>query len=116
MLVQAHGETEIRPIMSEFHALEGVTLKVHLAIEVLFVENLHGNLALAPISRTVMITVELEVMFHRAASILGFFGLAGRNRGSHGPENHQNRNCGEDGEENGSVEPPTHLAGKVPGD
>lgn len=116
MLVKTHGETEVGPVVSEFQALEGVTLKFHLAIEVLLIENLHGNLALAPVSGTVMVTVELKVVFHRAASVLGFFGLAGRNRRSHGPENHQNRDCREDGEENSSVETSTHLASKVPGD
>lgn len=116
VLVETHGEAEVGPVVSEFHALESIALEFHLAIEVLLVENLHGNLALASVRGTVMVTVEVKVVFHGSTSIPGLLGLAGRDRRCDGPENHQNRDCGEDGKENGGVEASTDLTSQVPGD
>lgn len=77
VLEKAHGEAEVGPIVAELEALQGVTLEVYLTVEVLLVENLHGNLALSTVGSTVMLAVEVQVVFDGAASILGLFGLAG---------------------------------------
>jgi hypothetical protein len=114
MLVETHGETEIGPIMSEFESLQSIHLEVHLTIEVLLVEDLHRDLALATVGSAIMFAVEVEVVFDGAAGILGLFVLAGRDGRSHGPEGHQDGDGGEDGEEDGGVETTTHLAGEVP--
>lgn len=116
VLVETHGEAEIGPVVSKFHALESIALEVHLAIEVFLVENLHGDLALASVGGAVMVAVELKIVLHGTTSILGLFGLAGRNRRRHGPEHHQDGNGGEDGKEDGGIETPTDLTSQVPGD
>ena len=74
---KAHGEAEVGPIVTELEALQGITLEVHLTVEILLVENLHGDLALSAVGGTVMLAVEVQVVFDGAASILGLFGLAG---------------------------------------
>lgn len=116
VLVETHGEAEVGPVVSELQSLQGITLEVHLAIEVLLVEDLHGNLALATVGSTIMLAVEVQVVLDGATSILGLFVLAGRNGRGDGPEAHQNGDGGEDGEEDGGVETTTDLAGEVPWD
>lgn len=75
MLVQAHGETEAGPVVSVLKGVQSVTLEVHLSIEVLLEENFHGNLALAPVFGSVAFAVEVEVVFHGAARVLGLLVL-----------------------------------------
>lgn len=116
VLVKTHGEAEVGPVMTELKTLESITLEVHLAIKVLLVENLHGNFALASVGSTVMLAVELEVVLHRTTGVPGLFILAGGDGRSHGPEGHQNGDSGKDGEEDGGVETPAHLAGSIPRD
>lgn len=116
VLVQPHGETEVGPVVAEFHALESIALKIYLAIEVLLMEDLHGNLALAAVGGTIMVTMEIQIVFDGTASVLGLFILAGRNRRGDGPEDHQNGDCGENSEENGGIEATADLTGQVPGD
>lgn len=116
MLVETHGETEIGPIMSEFESLQSIHLEVHLAIEVLLVEGLHGNLALAMVGGTVMLAVEVQIVLDGTATVLGLLSLAGRDRRSHGPEGHENGDGCEESEENGGVETASDLTSQVPGD
>jgi hypothetical protein len=114
VLEQSQRKAEAGPVMSVLQYIESITLKINLAVEVLLVESLHGNLALAMIFDTVMFAVELQVVLNRAARILGFLVLARRHGRGHGPEEHQDRNGSEDGEEDGGVETSSDLAGKVP--
>lgn len=116
MLVESHCEAEVGPVVSELQTLESVALEVDLAGEVLLVENLHWNLALAAIRGAVMVAVEVQVVLDGTAGVLGLLGLAGGDGRCHGPEHHQNRDRREDGEEDGGVEPSADLAGQVPGD
>lgn len=114
VLVEAHGEAEVSPVVSELQSFKSVALEINLSIEVLFVEDLHGNLALAAVSGTVMLAVEVKVVLDGATSILGLLILAGRNGRSDGPEGHQDGDGGKDRKEDSGVETTTDLAGQVP--
>lgn len=115
VLEKTHGELEIGPVVAVFESLEGIHLKINLTIEVLLVEDLHGDFALAAVCSTVMLGVELQVVFDGAATVLGLLSLAGRDRRRDAPESHENGNSSEESEENGGVEAAANLAGQVPG-
>lgn len=115
VLEETHGELEVGPVMTVLETLKGITLEINLAIEVLLVEDLHGNLALAAVSGAVMLAVEVQVVLDGAATVLGLLSLARRNGGRDGPEGHQDGDGGEDSEEDGGVETSTNLAGQPPG-
>lgn len=114
VLVESHGEAEVGPVVSELQGFKSVALEINLSIEVLFVENLHGNLALAAVGGTVMLVVEMKVVLDGATSILGLLVLARRNGRSHGPEGHQDGDGREDSKEDSGVETTTDLASQVP--
>lgn len=76
MLVQAHREPEASPVVSVLHAVKSITLEVNLPSEVLLVEGLHGDLALAVVLGAVMLAVELEVVFNRTTRVLGLLILS----------------------------------------
>lgn len=114
VLVETHGEAEVGPVVTELETLKSIALEVNLTIEVLLVEDLHGNLALAAVGSTVMLAVEVKVVLDRTTSVLGLLVLTGRDGRSNSPEGHQNGNRGEDSKEDGSVETSANLAGQVP--
>lgn len=114
VLEESHGELEVGPIVTVLKSLQSITLEVDLTIEVLLVEDLHGDLALAAVGSPVMFAVELQVVLDGKATVLGLLGLAGRDSGRNRPESHENRHRGEDSEEDRGVEASTDLAGKVP--
>jgi hypothetical protein len=116
VLKESHREAEVGPIVPEFQGFQSVGLEVYLTIEVLLVEDFHGNLALSAVGSTVMFAVEVQIMLDGATSVFGLLVLAGRDGGSHGPEGHQNRNGSEDREENSCIETTTDLASKIPWD
>lgn len=65
------------------------------------------------VSGTVMLAVEMQVVLDRASGIFGLFVLARRDRGGYGPEDHEDRDGGEDRQENCSIHPPADLASEV---
>lgn len=115
VLEQARSELEVGPVMTVLENLKSITLEVNFAVEVLLVEDLHRNLALAAVGGTVVLTVEVQVVLNGEATVLGLLGLAGRDGGGDGPEGDENGESGEDGEEDGGVEATADLAGQVPG-
>lgn len=115
VLEETSSEPEVGPVMTVLEALQSIALEVNLTIEVLLVEDLHGDLALAAVGSTVVLTVELQVVLDGAATVLGLLGLARRNGGRNGPEGHQNGDGGEESEEDGGIEPSTNLACQPPG-
>jgi len=115
VLKETHGELEVGPIVTVLESLQSIAFEVNLAVEVLLVEDLHGDLALAVVSGTVVLTVEVQVVLNGAAAILGLLSLAGGDGRGDGPESHKNGDCSEDGKEDGGVEASTDLAGQVPG-
>lgn len=114
VFVETHGEAEVGPVVTELETLKSITLEVNLAIEVLLVEDLHGNLALAAVGSTVMLAVELKVVLDGTTSVLGLLVLTRRDGGSNGPVGHQNGDRGKDSEEDGGVETTANLASQVP--
>lgn len=115
VLEETHSELEVGPIMTVLKSLKSIHLEVNLAIEELLVENLHGDLALATVSGTVVLGVELQVVFDRTATVLGFLGLAGGDRRGNAPKGHQDGDCSEKSEEDSGVEAAADLTGQVPG-
>lgn len=115
MLEETHGELEVGPVVTVLESLQSIALEVNLAVKVLLVEDLHGDLALAAVGGTVMLAVEVQVVLDGKATVLGLLGLAGRDGRGNSPEGHEDGDGSEDGKENGGVEPSTDLAGQVPG-
>lgn len=114
VLEETHSELEVGPVVTVLESLQSIPLEVNLAVEVLLVEDLHGDLALAAVGGTVMLAVEVQVVLDWKATVLGLLGLAGRNGRGNSPESHENGNGGENGKEDGGVEPAADLAGQVP--
>lgn len=113
MLVQLPGETEACPVMSVLKNIQSITLEVNIPIKVLLEEGGHRNLALAMVFNAIMLAVEFQVVLDGATGVFSLFILAGRSCGCNSPEDHQNRDCGEDGEENGGVQATAELASNV---
>lgn len=88
VLEKAHGEAEIGPVVSKLQDLKGITFEVHLAVEVLLVEHLHGDLALSMVRGAVMLAVEIQIVFDGAARIFGLLVLSRRDGRSHRPKHH----------------------------
>ena len=113
MLVQLPGEAEACPVMSVLKDIQSITLEVNISIKVLLEEGGHGNLALAMVFDAVMLAVEFQVVLDRTTGVFSLFILARRSSRCNGPEDHQDRDCGEDGEEDGGVEATAELASNV---
>lgn len=116
VLEEAGGELEVGPVVAVLKALQSIALEVNLAIEILLVEDNHGNLALSAVSSAVVLAVELQVVLDRKTTVLGLLGLTRRNGRSDSPESHQDRNASEEGEEDSGVETSTNLACQPPRD
>lgn len=113
MLVQLPGETEAGPVMSILKNIQSITLEVNISIKVLLKESCHRNLALAVVFDAVVLAVEFQVVLDGTTGVFSLFILAGRSSRCNGPEDHQNGDCGEDGEEDGGVEAAAELASNV---
>lgn len=115
MLEETRGELEVGPIMTVLKSLKGINLEVNLAVEVLLIEDLHGDLALAAVGGTVMLAVEVQVVLDGTTTVLGLFSLAGRDGRGDTPESHEDGNSGEDRKEDGGVKASTNLTSQPPG-
>ena len=98
--------------MPIFHGLQAITLEIHRAVEIKLMECLHGDFTLAMVLRSVMLAVEMEVMFDRTARILSLLVLARRDRRSDGPVEHEDGDRGDEPKEDRCVFPTTYLASK----
>jgi hypothetical protein len=116
VLEKAGGEFEVGPVVTIFESLQSIALEVNFAIEVLLIEDNHGNFALSTVSGAVMLTVELQVVLDGEATVLGLLGLARRNGGRDSPKSDQDRDASKDSKEDGGVETSTDLACQPPGD
>lgn len=115
VLEEARGELEVGPVVTVLEAVQSIALEVNLTIEVLLVEDDHGDLALSAVSSAVVLAVEVQVVLDGKTTVLGLLGLARRNGGSDSPESDQHRNASEESEEDGGVETSTDLASQPPG-
>lgn len=109
IFAEGDRELEADPVVSVFQGLKAVALEVHLAVEVLFVERLHWDLALSMIFGLIGLVLEGEVVLDRAARILDFLILSRAHHGRAYPEGGENGNRGEQAEENGSLATTTDL-------
>lgn len=111
---QADSETEVGPVVAVLHDLQCVTVEVDLAIKVLLVEGLHGDLVAAVVLGLVFGTVEGEIVLNWCTGVLGLLVLAGSVSRSNGPEGDEDWEAGQDGEENPCLETAIDLPGEVP--
>lgn len=115
VLDQAKGEAEVGPVMAELQNVQAVALEVDVAIEVLLVESLHGNL-LATVGLTVLCLVELKVCLDGLARELGLLVLAGGIFGGDNPESGEDRQVNDQSEEDPCLQPSAELPGNIGGD
>lgn len=111
--VEGEGEAEVGPVMAVLETLEGVTLEGDIAGEVHFVEGFHGDFALPFVPELVFIAAELQVVFHRATGIGGFFIFAWAHGGCKHPEDGEDGERGEDGEEKPCFDAAAELPGEI---
>lgn len=113
---ERQSETEVGPIVTVLHDLKGVAVEVDIAVEVLLVESLHGDLRTAVVLGAVGLLVELEVVLNGGTRVASLLVLAGSVAGSNGPEGHQDGNGSQETKEDPGLEATTDLVGHVGGD
>lgn len=113
---ERQSEAEVGPVVTVLHDLEGVAVEVDIAVKVLLVEGLHGDLAAAVVLGAVGLLVELEVVLNRGTRVASLLVLAGSVAGGNGPESHQDGDGSQNGKEDPCLETTTDLVGHVAGD
>lgn len=116
VLDQSEGEAEVGPVVAHLQDLETVALEIDIAIEVLLVESLHGDLLAAIVLVLVLLLVELDVGLDGLAGELGLLVLAGGILGGGNPESGKDREIDNQSEENPGLEAAAELVGDVGGD
>ena len=113
---ERQSEAEVGPVVAVLHDLESVAIEVDIAVEVLLVESLHGDLAAAVVLCAIGLLVELEVVLNGGTGIASLLVLAGSVAGSNGPEGHQDGDGSQETKEDPGLEATTELVGDVGGD
>lgn len=116
VLDQTESETGLGPVVAPFEDVEHVALELDLAIEVLLLESLDGDLLLAVVCIAVLLLVELQVVLNGLARELGLLVLAGRELRGQPPERSQNGKGGEQSNEDPCLQATSDLPGEVCGD
>ena len=116
VLDQTESETGLGPVVAPFEDVEHVALELDLAIEVLLLESLDGDLLLAVVCIAVLLLVELEVVLDGLARELGLLVLAGRELRGQPPERPQNGEGGDQSNEDPCLQATSNLPGEVCGD
>ena len=106
---QTQGKAEVGPVMPVLQQFQCVPFEVDEAIKVHVVEGLHGNLVPAMVLVSVLLSVELEIVLDGLAGKMRLLILARRHGRKDGPEAHEDWDTGEDGEEDGRLQPPSNL-------
>lgn len=109
VFAETDRELEADPVVSVFQSLKTIAIEVHLAVEVLFVKSLHGDLALSMIFGLVGFALESEVVLDGATWILDFLILSRAHHGRSYPERDEDGNRGKQCEEDGSLATTTDL-------
>lgn len=115
-LDEANGEAEAGPVVSVLHNLETVTLEVDIAVKVLLVEGLHGDLLVTLVLVFVGLLLEVEVLLDGTAREAGLFVLSGGDGRDDQPEETEDGEIDDEGKEDGRLETTTDLPADVPGD
>ena len=113
---ERQSEAEVGPVVAVLHDLESVAIEVDIAVEVLLVESLHGDLAAAVVLCAIGLLVELEVVLNGGTGVASLLVLAGSVAGSNGPEGHQDGDGSQETKEDPGLEATTELVGDVGGD
>lgn len=113
---ERQSEAEVGPVVTVLHDLKSVSVEVDIAVEVLLVEGLHGDLAAAVVLGAVGLLVELEVVLNRGTGVASLLVLAGSVAGGNGPESHQDGDSSQDTKEDPGLETTADLVGHVAGD
>ena len=113
---ERQSEAEVGPVVAVLHDLESVAIEVDIAVEVLLVESLHGDLAAAVVLCAIGLLVELEVVLNRGTGVASLLVLARSVAGSNGPEGHQDGDGSQETKEDPGLEATTELIGDVGGD
>jgi hypothetical protein len=77
VLDQSESEAGLGPVVAPFENLEHVAIELYLAVEVLLLERLDGDLLLAIVCIAVLGLGELEVVLNGLAGKFGLLVLAG---------------------------------------
>lgn len=109
MLEEADGKSEACPVMLVLHDVQAVAVELDLAIEVLLLERLEGNLVPAAVLDPVLLALEGKVVLDWSAGKLGLLVLAGSERRCQSPECEEDGDGGEQGEEEGSLQATANL-------
>lgn len=115
VLDQSKGKAEIRPVMAHLHDLQTVAVEVDLAIEVLLMKRLHGDLMPAIVAVSVLLLVERQVVFDGLVWQLGLLVLSGSKLRREDPEGREDREIHEQGEKEPCLEASTQTPGEVGG-
>ena len=110
---ETRREAECCPVMAIFHDVERVSIEVNVAIEIHFVESLHGNFLLAFIPCPILLSLETDIMLYRPSGKFSFLVHTRRESRSQGPEHN------EDGQKQGyhkkhpREKAPSNLQGEI---
>jgi hypothetical protein len=116
VLDQAKGEARLGPVVAPFEDLQHVAIELNLAVEVLFLEGLNGNLLLAVVCVAVLGLGELQVVLDGLAGQLSLLVLAGSELGGEPPEWAENGKGQNQSEEDPGLEAHAPAVGDVGGD
>lgn len=95
--------------MSVFQNFQTVTLDIYVAIKVHFKESPHWDLVFATVFLTILLLVEVEVVFDWTTWVFRFLIDSWTHPGHDMPEADKQRDAGEESEENASLETTTDF-------
>jgi hypothetical protein len=116
VLDQTEGETGLGPVVAPLEDLEHVGVELNLAIKVLLLESLEGDLLLAVVGIAVLVLVELEVVLNGLAGQLGLLVLAGSKLRGEPPEGTEDGQSKENSQEQPCLEALADAPCQVRGD
>ena len=108
-LDQANGEVEVGPVMTVLEDLESIALEVNIAVKVLLVEGLHGDLGLATVLVLVLLLLEVEVVLDTLVGKLDLVIFAGGDGRDGEPPGSEDGQVEDEGEEDEGFQPSTNL-------
>jgi hypothetical protein len=108
-LEQGSGELEACPIVTVFQNLQTVTVKLDVAGKVHIMESNHRDLVASSVLCLVFLLLECQIVLHWASWVSGLLIFAGRELRVEEPEGNEERNRGEEGKEDGSLQSTANL-------
>jgi hypothetical protein len=109
MLDQAQSKSKAGPVVSVFHDLQSIPVKLDISVKVHSVESLHRNLVLSVVRGLVGFFLEGKIMLDGTTWVLGLLILPRAVRRSQKPETDQDGDCGEESEEQRGLQSTANL-------